>query len=128
MARATLLDPSAAGVLHLADAAQFSEAGIVSRALHDAAGVRMTLFAFAPGQQLTEHASPARALVQVLSGACDFTVAGKKTPLRAGDLLHLPPGLPHAVSATEAFSMLLLTIREPSAAVGAAGAREPRKN
>jgi quercetin dioxygenase-like cupin family protein len=51
-------------------------------------------------------------LVQVLSGACEFTLAGKKTPLRAGDLLHMPPGLPHAVTATEAFSMLLVTIRE----------------
>ena len=114
MARSTLLDPAAAGVIHLAEAAQFSEAGIVSRALHDRAGVRVTLFAFAAGQQLTEHATPARALVQVLSGACEVTLAGKKTPLRAGDLLHMPPGLPHAVYAPEPFAMLLTTIREPA--------------
>jgi len=113
MSKTTLFDPAAAGVIHLADAAQFSEAGIVSRTLHDAAGVRVTLFAFATGQQLTEHASPARALVQVLGGACEFTLAGQKTPLRAGDLLHMPPGLAHAVCATEPFSMLLTTIREP---------------
>jgi len=50
--------------------------------------------------------------VQVLSGTCEFTLAGKKTPLRAGELLHMPPGLPHAVTATEAFSMLLVIIRE----------------
>jgi len=120
MPKATLLDPTAAGVIHLAEAAQFSEAGIVSRALHDQAGVRVTLFAFAAGQQLTEHASPARALVQVLSGACEFTLAGKPTPLRAGDLLQLPPGLAHAVHATEPFSMLLTTIREPRPAAGQA--------
>ena len=113
MTKSTLFDPTAAGVIHLAEAAQFSEAGIVSRALHDRAGVRVTLFAFAAGQQLTEHATPARALVQVLSGICEFTLAGKKTPLRAGDLLHMPPGLPHAVFAPEPFSMLLTTIREP---------------
>jgi quercetin dioxygenase-like cupin family protein len=120
MSKSTLFDPAQPGVIHLADAAQFSEAGIVSRALHDQAGVRVTLFAFAAGQQLTEHASPARALVQVLSGAGEFTLAGKKTLLRAGDLLHMPPGLAHAVSAPEAFSMLLITIREPKAAPGAA--------
>ena len=124
MAKSTLFDPADTGVIHLAEAAQFSEAGIVSRALHDRAGVRMTLFAFAAGQQLTEHASPARALVQILSGACEFTLAGRKTPLRAGDLLHMPPGLAHAVFATEAFAMLLITIREPkSGDTGAAGAR-----
>lgn len=120
MAKSTLFDPATTGVIRLAEAAQFSEAGIVSRALHDQAGVRVTLFAFAAGQQLTEHASPARALVQILSGACEFTLAGKKTPLRTGDLLHLPPGLPHAVLATEAFSMLLITIRETRAATTAA--------
>jgi quercetin dioxygenase-like cupin family protein len=111
MSKSTLFDPAQAGVLHLAEVTQFSDAGIVSRALHDQNGVRVTLFAFAAGQQLTEHSTPACALVQVLSGACEFTLAGKKTPLRAGDLLHLPPGLPHAVLATEPFSMLLVTIR-----------------
>jgi quercetin dioxygenase-like cupin family protein len=112
MSKSTLFDPAQAGVIHLAEATQFSDAGIVSRALHDQGGVRVTLFSFAAGQQLTEHAAPARALVQVLSGSCEFSLAGKKTPLRAGDLLHMPPGLPHAVLATEAFSMLLTTIRE----------------
>jgi quercetin dioxygenase-like cupin family protein len=28
--------------------------------------------------------------------------------LRAGDLLHLPPGVPHALRATEAMTMLLV--------------------
>jgi quercetin dioxygenase-like cupin family protein len=112
MSKSTLFDPAQTGVIHLAEATQFSDAGIVSRALHDQGGVRVTLFAFAAGQQLTEHASTARALVQILSGACEFSLAGKKTPLRAGDLLHMPPGLSHAVLATEAFSMLLTTIRE----------------
>jgi len=116
MSKSTLFNPTEAGVIRLDEATQFSDAGIVSRALHDQAGVRVTLFAFAAGQQLTEHATPARALVQILSGACEFTLAGKKTALRAGELLHMPPGLAHAVLATEAFSMLLTTIREPKAA------------
>ncbi len=112
MSTSTLFDPAQTGVIHLAEAAQYSEAGIVSRALHDRDGVRVTLFSFAAGQRLTEHATPARALVQILSGTCEFTLAGKKTPLRAGDFLHLPPGVPHAVEATEPFAMLLVTIRE----------------
>jgi quercetin dioxygenase-like cupin family protein len=117
MSKSTLFDPTQAGVLNLGETAQFSDAGIVSRALHDKEGVRVTLFAFAAGQRLTEHSTPARALVQVLSGACELTLAGKKTSLRAGDLLHMPPGLPHAVFATEAFSMLLVTIREKPTAL-----------
>jgi quercetin dioxygenase-like cupin family protein len=111
MSKSTLFDPSAAGVINLAEATQFSESGIVSRALHDIDGMRVTLFAFAAGQQLTEHTTPARALVQILSGSCEFTLAGKKTPLKCGDFLHMPPGLSHSVVATEPFSMLLITIR-----------------
>ena len=118
MLKPTLFDPNQAGVLHLAEATQFSDAGIVSRAVHDQDGVRMTLFAFAAGQQLTEHASPGRALVQILTGACEFTVDGKKTPLHAGDLLHLPPGLQHGVTATEAFSMLLTLVRPRATRAG----------
>lgn len=117
MAQSTLFDPTQARVLNLAEVTQFSDAGIVSRALHDQHGVRVTLFALSAGQKLTEHSTPARALVQVLSGVCEFTLAGKKTQLKSGDLLHMPPGLPHAVLATEAFSMLLVTIREKSAGV-----------
>jgi quercetin dioxygenase-like cupin family protein len=116
MSQSTLFDPTKAGVLNLAETTEFSAAGIVSRALHDQDGVRVTLFALAAGQEITEHSTPARALVQVLSGTCEFTLAGKKTPLRAGDLLHMPPGLPHAVTATEAFSMLLVIIREKATA------------
>jgi quercetin dioxygenase-like cupin family protein len=116
MSQSALFDPTEAGVLNLAEATQFSDAGIVSRALHDGDGVRVTLFAFAAGQQLTEHATPARAFVQVLTGRCEFTLDGKRTSLKAGDVVHMPPGLTHAVFATEAFSMLLVTIRRSGTA------------
>ena len=111
MVTRALFDPAVSGVQHLAGAAQSSDHGIVSRTMLDADGIRLTLFTFAAGQELTEHTSSSRALVQILSGACEFTLAGRKTPLRAGDLLHLPPGLPHAVLATEPFAMLLTLIR-----------------
>ena len=112
MSSSTSFDPAHAGILHLPEIAQPSDAGIVSRMLQDADGVRVMLLAFASGQRRTEHSTPARALVQILSGSCEFTLAGKKTALRTGDLLHMPPGFPHAVFATEPFSMLVTTIRQ----------------
>lgn len=81
--------------------------GIVSQAVLTAPGLRVTLLHFAAGQELSEHTSSARALVQVLSGCGDFTFHGQTRQLRAGDLLHLPPKLPHAVRAVEDMSMLL---------------------
>jgi len=77
--------------------------------------LRLTLFHFAAGQELSEHTSKTRALVQILTGTCKFSVGPTVHTLKPGDLLHLPPGAPHAVSAPEAFSMLLTQVTEPAA-------------
>lgn len=73
-------------------------------------GVRVQRLSLAAGGRLPEHATPRRALVQVLAGSCDFT-AGEDTWLLApGDWVHLPPGLRHAVNAREAVVLLVTQI------------------
>ena len=57
-------------------------------------------------------------MIQILSGRCEFSLAGKPDLLKAGDLLHLPSNLPHAVKATEKFSMLLTLLRPVETAPG----------
>jgi quercetin dioxygenase-like cupin family protein len=107
MSAAALLPTDTAGVCPLLAPAAGVAHGIVSQAVLTAPGLRVTLLHFAAGQELSEHTSSARALVQVLSGRCDFTFGGETRQLQTGDLLHLPPKLPHAVHATEAMSLLL---------------------
>lgn len=108
MSQRTLLAADQAQSLALAEAAHTSEAGIVSRTVLQTPELRIVLFAFAEGQELTAHTSRRRALVQVLSGECDFLFDGKWQRLTAGALLHLPPDHPHAVRAAAGpFSMLL---------------------
>jgi quercetin dioxygenase-like cupin family protein len=104
---AALLPTDTAGVCPVLAPAPSVAHGIVSQAVLTAPGLRVTLLHFAAGQELSEHTSSARALVQILSGRCDFTFGGETRQLQAGDLLHLPPKLPHAVRATEAMSLLL---------------------
>ena len=99
-------------IVSLAAETRFAPNGIVSRTVFSAPSARVVLFGFAPGQELTEHTSTQHALVQILSGECEFTLAGRTQILKAGDLLHMPPGLPHAVRATEQFAMLL-TLTKP---------------
>lgn len=81
--------------------------GISSQAVLTTPALRVTLFRFAAGQELSEHTSPARVLGQALAGRGVFTVEGKDHEMRAGDLLHMPPGAPHAVRAVEDFTLLL---------------------
>lgn len=95
-------------MLTLADAVQTSPAGIVSRTVLQTPELRVILFAFAEGQELTGHSSKRRAVVQILQGEAEFQFNGEWQRLAAGTLLHLPPEHPHAVRAAGgAFSMLL---------------------
>jgi quercetin dioxygenase-like cupin family protein len=88
-------------------------ASIVSRTLLQANDVRVTLFSFAAGQELTTHTNRRRALIQVLGGTGEFLFNDHWEQLSAGALLHLPPNHPHAVRAREPFTMLLTLSSEP---------------
>jgi quercetin dioxygenase-like cupin family protein len=107
MSEQPLIDLNQEKLISLAEETQFAANGIVSRTLLRAPGVRVVLFGFAEGQELTEHTSTQRALVQVLSGECDFSLSGQVHHLKTGDLLYMPPNAPHALTATKQFSMLL---------------------
>lgn len=108
MNTSSLLGAETAAALALDSAVQTSPAGIVSRTVLQTPALRLVLFAFADGQELTGHSSQRRAVVQILAGECAFEFNGHWERLAAGTLLHLPPGHPHAVRAEYgAFSMLL---------------------
>ena len=102
-----IIDSGAEKILSLAEETKFAANGIVSRTLLRTANSRVVLFGFSEGQELTEHTSTQHAVIQILSGECEFSLAGKLHTLKAGDLLYMPPNLPHAVKATTQFSMLL---------------------
>ena len=113
MSEKPLIEPASLAVLSLAAETQFAPNGIVSRTLLRTPNGRLVLFGFDAGQELTEHTTTQHALVQVLSGTCDFALASEWHKLKAGDALYMPPGLPHAVKAIERFSMLL-TLFKPA--------------
>src|SRR3954470_5859887 len=108
MKSAALLSPDSAGSCSLEIAGEQVAHGIVSQALLTATGLGATLFKFAAGQELSEHTSSARVLVQVIAGRCEFSVEGRPQSLPPGELLHLPPGVPHAVRAPEALTLLVI--------------------
>ena len=116
MSHKTLIESTEAQAITLADAAQVSPSGIVSRTVLQSPEARVVLFTFADGQELTSHTSTRRALVQILDGACDFFFAGQWQRLLAGTFLHMPPNHPHAVRAAAGpFSMLLTLGADPAA-------------
>ena len=104
---ASVFHPDTAEPVTLATLATPSAAGITSRTLLKSGGGKSVLFAFDAGQELTEHTNPNHALIQVLTGTIQITLAGRPETLRPGMMLHMPPQLPHAVRADEPATFLL---------------------
>ena len=123
MSERPLIDEREAKIISLEQETQFAPNGIVSRTLLRTATTRLVLFGFSEGQELTEHTSTQQAIIQILSGECEFTLVGKLHLLKAGDLLYMPANAPHALKATQPFSMLL-TLFKPQDAAKAAGHTE----
>lgn len=119
-----LIESEREKILSLAAETQYAPNGIVSRTLLRTTNLRTVLFGFAEGQELTEHTSTQQALVQILSGECEFSLRGKPHQMRAGDFLFMPPNVPHSVKATQQFSMLL-TLSKPAQPTGNAPREQP---
>jgi len=98
--------------LLLADLVQYQPGAVVSRTILKRPSGTVTAFAFDEGEGLSEHTAAYDALVILLEGAAEITVAGVVHRVEAGRVLRLPAGRPHALKALARFRMLLVMIRE----------------
>lgn len=96
----------------LKDFVDYSGGSVVSKTLIDKKVGTLTLFAFDAGQGLSEHTAPYDATVEILDGEAELVIGGKPVKAKAGDLVIMPSGVPHAVRAVQRFKMLLIMIRE----------------
>ena len=85
--------------------------GTLSRVLYKDDAVRVVVFAFDAGQELTEHATPLPAIIQVVSGRLALDLGGQHVDAAPGVWVHMPPSLPHGVRALEPSVMLLTMLR-----------------
>lgn len=82
--------------------------GTLSKTLYQSGRLRLVGFAFAAGQELTEHSSALAVTVQVVSGRLARTLGeAEQTTLDPHGWVHMPPRLPHSVRALEPTVMLL---------------------
>ena len=95
----------------LTDLLSYQDGSVVSRTIIDKATGTVTLFAFDQGQGLSEHTAPFDALVYLLDGDAEVTISGKALYLKAGDVVVMPAGQPHALKAVKKFKMMLVMIK-----------------
>lgn len=89
----------------------YQDGSIVSRTIIDKDTGTVTLFAFDTGQGLSEHTAPFDAMVFVIDGEVELTIAGKKLVLKQGEITIIPACKPHTVKAPGRLKMLLIMIR-----------------
>lgn len=98
----------------LAAEAMLPRRGIHSQTLSDEGGVELVLFAMAPGERLAEHTAARPAIVHVLSGEGELTVAGDDHRLGPGSWLRMAARTPHAIVARGALVFALYLLPAPS--------------
>ena len=97
--------------IRVAGLVEYQEGSVVSREIVRMPTGNVTIFAFDEGQGLSEHTAPFDALVHVLEGEAEISIAGEPHRLHGGEMILMPARQPHALKASERFKMVLTMIR-----------------
>lgn len=87
------------------------EKGILSHTLFNDDAVKIILFGFSPGQELTAHTAPMPATMLFLEGEAAVTLGPDSTEAKAGTLIHMQPQLTHGIVAKTPVRMLLTLVK-----------------
>jgi quercetin dioxygenase-like cupin family protein len=86
------------------------EDSILSLDVYGDGDVKVILFGFAPGQELSEHTSSRPAVLHFLEGEADLVLGDESMDAVAGTWVHMSAHLPHSIHARTAVSMLLMLL------------------
>jgi quercetin dioxygenase-like cupin family protein len=95
----------------LKEEVKYQENTIVSRQIIKKPNGNITLFAFDKGESLTEHTSPFEAVVYMVDGEMEIRIGGNPCNVKEGEIIVMPPDVPHALTAVEKSKMLLTMIK-----------------
>ena len=96
----------------LANEVQPPDKGILSRTLFNDDRLKVVLFGFAQGEELSEHTASMPAVLHFLQGEAKLTLGDDMLEARPGTWVHMPAGLKHSIKAKTPVVMLLLLLKE----------------
>lgn len=108
------INESMSDVAHMAELVDVAPQSTVSRTILRAEGVRLVLFGFDEGEELSEHTAAMPVLLQALDGRFDVTATGRTVTLVPGGVIHLGTRTPHSVLALEPGRLLLTMLADRS--------------
>lgn len=84
---------------------------ILSRTIHTDDSVKVVLFGFSTGQELSEHTASMPAILHILDGEAQLTLGEDTHHAQTGSWVYMPANLPHSVYAQEPVTMLLILLK-----------------
>lgn len=85
---------------------------ILSRTLLQNDDLRVILFQFAAGQELSEHTASKPAVLHFISGEAAVTLGEDKQHAQANTYIYMQPHLPHSIVAETDVIMLLVMLEQ----------------
>jgi quercetin dioxygenase-like cupin family protein len=85
--------------------------GTLSRTVFKNNTLKVVLFGFDAGQELSEHTASSPAILHFLSGEARLTLGGEKQSAHPGSWVYMPSHLPHSIQALEPTIAVLLLIK-----------------
>ena len=83
------------------------EKGILSHTIHNDNNLKVILFGFAEGQELTAHTAPMPATIHFLTGEATLTLGDERHEVAPGAFVYMTAKLTHSVTAKTPMMMLL---------------------
>ncbi len=84
---------------------------IISRTLYTDEQVKVILFTFATGQELSEHTASQAAMLYFAQGEAALTLGEDTMSAQSGTWVHMQPHLPHSIVAKTPLTMLLFMLK-----------------
>lgn len=85
--------------------------GTLSRTVYQDERLKVVLFGFSAGQELSEHTASTPAIMHFLSGEADVTLGEEKVVASAGTWIHMEAQLSHSIRAKTSVVMMLSLLK-----------------
>lgn len=99
--------PNYSVIESLTKAIEIPKDGTLSRTIHRDDHLKIVLFGFSGGQELSQHTASVPAIIEIVQGEVRLTLDGDEKELSAGSWVFMQANVPHAVYAKTDVVMLL---------------------
>lgn len=98
-------------ILDLVKEAEPPADGILSRTIFQDDRVKVVIFGFGQGQELSEHTASKPAMLHFVKGEATVGLGNDFQEAQAGTWVHMPAGLKHSIKAKTPVIMLLVLLK-----------------